>query len=132
MDQIDQDIAAGHDPWTATVESAVRRFRPIVLTAAAAVLALIPISSSIFWGPMAFAMMGGLIVATVLTIIVLPAAYALFFRVKPKREVEAVDTLGAAGADLGHAAGAAVTAPSAAIVPLPTPTHDTPFKVAAE
>jgi multidrug efflux pump len=82
MDQIEQDIAAGHDPWTAVVESAVRRFRPIMLTAAAAVLALIPISESIFWGPMAFAMMGGLIVATVLTIIVLPAAYAFFFRVK--------------------------------------------------
>jgi multidrug efflux pump subunit AcrB len=86
MDQIDQDIAAGHDPWTAVVESAVRRFRPIMLTAAAAVLALIPISESIFWGPMAYAMMGGLIVATVLTIIVLPAAYAFFFRVRKPDE----------------------------------------------
>lgn len=132
MDQIDQDIAAGHDPWTATVESAVRRFRPIVLTAAAAVLALIPISSSIFWGPMAFAMMGGLIVATVLTIVVLPAAYALFFRVKPQRPVETVDALGAAGADLGQAAGAATPSPGADIVTLSTPAHTTPFKVAAE
>lgn len=89
MDQIQQDVAAGHDPWTAVVESAVRRFRPIMLTAAAAVLALIPISRSIFWGPMAYAMMGGLIIATVLTIIVLPAAYAFFFRVKKREETPA-------------------------------------------
>ena len=60
--------------------AAVRRFRPIMLTAAAAVLALIPISQSAFWGPLAYAMMGGILVATVLTIIVLPAAYAIFFR----------------------------------------------------
>ena len=82
IDQIDQDIAAGHTPFEATVGAAVRRFRPIMLTAAAAVLALIPIAQSAFWGPMAYAMMGGILAATVLTIIVLPAAYALFFRVK--------------------------------------------------
>jgi multidrug efflux pump subunit AcrB len=82
IDQIDQDREAGHSPWEATVGSAVRRFRPIMLTAAAAVLALIPIAQSAFWGPMAYAMMGGILAATVLTLLFLPAAYALFFRVK--------------------------------------------------
>ncbi len=82
IDQIGQDIDAGHHPWDATIEATVRRFRPIMLTAAAAVLALIPIAQSVFWGPMAYAMMGGIIAATVLTILVLPAAYALFFRVR--------------------------------------------------
>jgi len=82
VDQIDQDIAGGHDPWTAIVESAVRRFRPIVLTAAAAVLALIPLVRSAFFGPMAAALMGGLIVATVLTMTFLPALYAAWFRVR--------------------------------------------------
>jgi hypothetical protein len=87
IDQIGQDIDAGHTPWEATVGSAVRRFRPIMLTAAAAVLALIPIAQSAFWGPMAYAMMGGILVATVLTLLFLPAAYALFFRVKvPQKE----------------------------------------------
>jgi len=83
IDQIDQDIEAGLHPWHATIEAAVRRFRPIMLTAAAAVLALIPIAQSAFWGPMAYAMMGGILAATVLTIIVLPAAYAVAFRVRP-------------------------------------------------
>lgn len=81
LDQIDQDLASGLDPAEAVVGSAVRRFRPIMLTAAAAVLALIPIAQSVFWGPLAYAMMGGILVATVLTILVLPAAYALFFRI---------------------------------------------------
>jgi len=81
IDQIGQDIDEGQEPWDAVIGSAVRRFRPIMLTAAAAVLALIPIAQSAFWGPMAYAMMGGILAATVLTIIVLPAAYALFFRV---------------------------------------------------
>lgn len=82
IDQIEQDIAAGSPPWTAIVESAVRRFRPIILTAAAAVLAMIPLSRSVFWGPMAVAIMGGLIVATALTLLFLPALYAAWFRVK--------------------------------------------------
>lgn len=79
VDQIDQDIAAGMSKMEAIVEATVRRFRPIVLTALTAVLALIPISRGAFWGPLAYAMMGGILVATVLTILVLPAAYALFF-----------------------------------------------------
>jgi multidrug efflux pump subunit AcrB len=82
IDQIEQDRANGVPAWDAIVESAVRRLRPIVLTAAAAVLAMIPLSRSVFWGPMAVAIMGGLIVATVLTLLALPAMYAAWFRVK--------------------------------------------------
>ena len=82
IDQIEQDRAAGVPTWDAIVESAVRRLRPIVLTAAAAVLAMVPLSRSGFWGPMAVAIMGGLIVATVLTLLALPAMYAAWFRVK--------------------------------------------------
>ncbi|MFN3436366.1 MAG: efflux RND transporter permease subunit [Acidovorax sp.] len=88
IDQIEQDRARGVPAWDAIVESAVRRLRPIVLTAAAAVLAMIPLSRSVFWGPMAVAIMGGLIVATVLTLLALPAMYAAWFRVKrPSPEV---------------------------------------------
>jgi len=82
VDQIEQDLAAGKARLEAIVESTVRRFRPIVLTAAAAVLAMIPLSRSVFWGPMAVAIMGGLIVATVLTLLALPAMYAAWFGVK--------------------------------------------------
>lgn len=82
IDQIEQDRANGVPAWDAIVESAVRRMRPIVLTAAAAVLAMIPLSRSVFWGPMAVAIMGGLVVATVLTLLALPAMYAAWFRVK--------------------------------------------------
>ena len=84
IDQIDQDIKAGMHRQEAIVGAAVRRFRPIMLTALTAVLALIPISRGVFWGPLAYAMMGGILVATVLTILVLPAAYALFFGKEPK------------------------------------------------
>jgi multidrug efflux pump len=82
IDQIEQDRAQGVPAWDAIVEAAVRRFRPIVLTAAAAVLAMIPLSRSVFWGPMAVAIMGGLIVATALTLLSLPAMYAAWFRVR--------------------------------------------------
>jgi len=82
IDQIEQDRAQGVPAWDAIVEAAVRRLRPIVLTAAAAVLAMIPLSRSVFWGPMAVAIMGGLIVATVLTLLALPAMYAAWFRVR--------------------------------------------------
>ena len=73
IDQIEQDRRRGVPTWNAIDESAVRRFRPIVLTAAAAVLAMIPLSRSVFWGPMAVAIMGGLILATALTLLALPA-----------------------------------------------------------
>ena len=86
IDQIEQDRARGVPTWTAIVEAAVRRCRPIILTAAAAVLAMIPLSRSVFWGPMAVAIMGGLLVATVLTLLALPAMYAAWFRVKPASE----------------------------------------------
>ena len=85
IDQIESERARGVPAWVAIVESAVRRFRPIVLTAAAAVLAMIPLSRSVFWGPMAVAIMGGLIVATVLTLLALPAMYAAWFKVKVPR-----------------------------------------------
>ena len=86
IDQIEQDRGRGVAAWNAIVEAAVRRFRPIVLTAAAAVLAMIPLTRSVFWGPMAVAIMGGLIVATALTLLSLPAMYAAWFRVKENAE----------------------------------------------
>ncbi len=82
VDQIEQDISHGLDRWHAVIEATVRRFRPIVLTALAAVLAMIPLSRSVFFGPMAVAIMGGLVVATALTLLFLPALYAAWFRVK--------------------------------------------------
>ncbi|OZA42318.1 MAG: multidrug transporter AcrB, partial [Hydrogenophilales bacterium 17-61-76] len=82
VDQIQQDVARGLSQWDAIIESTVRRMRPISLTAAAAALAMIPLSRSIFWGPMAVAVMGGLVAATFLTLFFLPALYAAWFRVK--------------------------------------------------
>jgi len=82
VDQIEQDIGAGHDRFNAIIDATVRRFRPIVLTALASVLAMIPLSRSVFFGPMAVAIMGGLIVATALTLLFLPALYAAWFRVR--------------------------------------------------
>ena len=82
VDQIGHDLDAGATPWDAVVEATVRRSRPVVLTAAAAVLSMIPLSSNVFWGPMAIAIMGGLIVATALTLLFVPALYALWFRVR--------------------------------------------------
>jgi multidrug efflux pump subunit AcrB len=83
VDQIEQDIAAGRGRFDAIVGATVRRFRPITLTAAAAVLALIPLLRSNFFGPMATALMGGITIATILTLFYLPALYALCYRVKP-------------------------------------------------
>ncbi|MFL6665265.1 MAG: efflux RND transporter permease subunit, partial [Rhizobacter sp.] len=82
VDQIDQDISRGIAPWTAIVDATVRRSRPVVLTAAAAVLAMIPLTRSVFWGPMAISIMGGLVVATALTLVFVPALYATWFRVR--------------------------------------------------
>jgi multidrug efflux pump subunit AcrB len=94
VDQIEQDMAAGHDPHTAIVEAAVRRFRPITLTAAAAGLAMIPLAQEVFWAPMAISMMGGLVAATILTLTFLPALYALAFRVPGKAAVAQLDAVG--------------------------------------
>ena len=81
IDQIDQDRRAGRSCRVAIIESTVRRFRPIVLTSAATALAMIPLSQSTFFGPMAIAVMGGLTIATLLTLILLPAMYAAWFKV---------------------------------------------------
>ena len=86
IDQIEQDILAGHHQWDAILDATVRRARPIILTALAAVLAMIPLSRSIFFGPMAVAIMGGLIIATLLTLFFLPALYAAWFKVKKTTE----------------------------------------------
>jgi multidrug efflux pump subunit AcrB len=82
VDQIDHDLADGRSAWDAIVKSTVRRARPVVLTALAAILAMIPLTRSVFWGPMAVSMMGGLLVATILTLVFLPALYAAWFRVR--------------------------------------------------
>src|SRR5881398_2346990 len=81
VDQIDRDIAEGHGRHRAVVDATVRRARPVVLTALAAIHGMIPLARSVFWGPMAVTIMGGLLAATVLTLLVVPALYALWFRV---------------------------------------------------
>jgi multidrug efflux pump subunit AcrB len=86
IDQVQSEMAEGRDPWNAVLEAAVHRTRPVVLTAAATVLAMIPLTRSIFWGPMAIAIMGGLTVATILTIFFVPALYAAWFRVARQGE----------------------------------------------
>ena len=80
VDQIERNLSDGQSFNDAVVEAAVRRFRPIMLTALAAILAMIPLSKSVFFGPMAVAIMGGLLVATVLTLLFLPALYTVWFR----------------------------------------------------
>jgi multidrug efflux pump subunit AcrB len=85
VDQIEVEIAAGRPRWDAVVEATQHRFRPILLTAAAAILGMIPIAPTVFWGPMAYAIMGGLAVATALTLLFLPALYVAWFRIpEPK------------------------------------------------
>ena len=82
IDQIEKEKAQGRHPWDAVVEATAHRFRPILLTAAAAILGMIPIAPTIFWGPMAYAIMGGLAVATLLTLVFLPALYVTWFRIR--------------------------------------------------
>ena len=86
IDQIDTEIAAGQHPWNAVIVATAHRLRPILLTAAAAILGMIPIAPTVFWGPMAYAVMGGLVVATLLTLVFLPALYVASFRIKPISE----------------------------------------------
>jgi multidrug efflux pump subunit AcrB len=90
VDQIDRDIAEGHARYRAIIDATIRRARPVTLTALAAILGMIPLSRSVFWGPMAITIMGGLLVATILTLLVVPALYALWFRVT-KDEAAAAD-----------------------------------------
>jgi multidrug efflux pump subunit AcrB len=82
IDQVETEKANGRHPWDAVVEATTHRFRPILLTAAAAILGMVPIAPTIFWGPMAYAIMGGLAVATLLTLVFLPALYVIWFRIK--------------------------------------------------
>ena len=89
IDQIEQERAHGRDAWEAVIEATMHRFRPILLTAAAAILGMIPIAPTIFWGPMAYAIMGGLAVATVLTLVFLPALYVIWFRIEMPQEQHA-------------------------------------------
>jgi multidrug efflux pump len=98
IDQIETEKARGRHPWDAVVEATQHRFRPILLTAAAAILGMIPIAPTIFWGPMAYAIMGGLAVATLLTLIFLPALYVTWFRIKRPHPIVEPST------DLEHAA----------------------------
>jgi len=85
IDQVEKEKAQGRHPWDAVVEATAHRFRPILLTASAAILGMVPIAPTIFWGPMAYAIMGGLAVATVLTLVFLPALYVTWFRIKSPR-----------------------------------------------
>jgi multidrug efflux pump subunit AcrB len=82
--QIDQNIAEGQAPWQSVIDATTHRVRPILLTAAAAILGMVPIAASVFWGPMAYAVMGGLAVATALTLVFLPALYVAWFRIRPE------------------------------------------------
>jgi multidrug efflux pump subunit AcrB len=83
IDQIETERAHGRAPWDAVIEATMHRFRPILLTAAAAILGMAPIAPTVFWGPMAYAIMGGLAVATLLTLFFLPALYVAWFRIRP-------------------------------------------------
>jgi multidrug efflux pump subunit AcrB len=88
IDQIDHEVRAGRHPWDAVIVATEHRLRPILLTAAAAILGMIPIAPTVFWGPMAYAVMGGLVVATLLTLVFLPALYVAWFRIEPISEPE--------------------------------------------
>jgi len=93
--QIDDHITAGEHPWAAVISATEHRLRPILLTAAAAILGMIPIAPTVFWGPMAYAVMGGLVVATLLTLVFLPALYVAWFRIKPQDSIETIEPAGA-------------------------------------
>jgi multidrug efflux pump subunit AcrB len=102
IDQIETEIAGGRDRWDAVIVATEHRLRPIMLTAAAAILGMIPIAPTVFWGPMAYAVIGGLMVATLLTLVFLPALYVAWFRIQP-----AQDTSASSSADLDSDAKAA-------------------------
>jgi multidrug efflux pump subunit AcrB len=110
IDQIEHDTANGVSLWDAVIESAVRRARPVVLTAATAILAMIPLTRSVFWGPLAVAIMGGLSVATFLTLGNLPALYVLLFRVERPAQPPAPHS--GTNGRAGHAAATCTSAPA--------------------
>ena len=93
IDQVEKERAQGRHSWDAVIEATAHRFRPILLTASAAILGMIPIAPTVFWGPMAYAIMGGLAVATVLTLVFLPALYVTWFRIKTPQpdSIEKID-----------------------------------------
>jgi multidrug efflux pump len=90
--QIEDLVREGKDRWAAVIEATEHRMRPIALTAAAASLALIPIAREVFWGPMAYAMMGGIIAGTAITLLFLPALYVTWFRIKEPKPTPEDDT----------------------------------------
>jgi multidrug efflux pump subunit AcrB len=94
IDQIEKEKAHGRHPWDAVIEATAHRFRPILLTASAATLGMVPIAPTIFWGPMAYAIMGGLAVATVLTLVFLPALYVTWFRITESSRPEVSAAVG--------------------------------------
>jgi multidrug efflux pump len=94
ISQIDQHIADGEHPWSAVISATEHRLRPILLTAAAAILGMIPIAPTVFWGPMAYAVMGGLVVATLLTLVYLPALYVAWFKIRPTEQRLALEAVG--------------------------------------
>ena len=100
IDQVQTEMAAGRDTWNAVLDAAVHRTRPVVLTAAATVLAMVPLTRSVFWGPMAIAIMGGLTIATLLTIFFVPALYAAWFKVARQSAPETSGVVGRSGARL--------------------------------
>ncbi|MBV8535000.1 MAG: efflux RND transporter permease subunit, partial [Alphaproteobacteria bacterium] len=103
IEQIETEKANGRAPWDAVVEATAHRFRPILLTASAAILGMIPIAPTVFWGPMAYAIMGGLAVATLLTLVFLPALYVAWFRIKaPAPGAATVSSASALGEQLSH------------------------------
>jgi multidrug efflux pump subunit AcrB len=107
IDQIDTEIASGTHPWNAVIVATEHRLRPILLTAAAAILGMVPIAPTVFWGPMAYAVMGGLVVATLLTLVFLPALYVAWFRIKPEPQpMISADAPALATTEPGEAAGA--------------------------
>ena len=103
IDQVESEKAKGRDVWDAVVEATMHRFRPILLTASAAILGMVPIAPTVFWGPMAYAIMGGLAVATLLTLIFLPALYVAWFRVRQP------DAAASQKIDLAHIAAATIS-----------------------
>ncbi len=88
VDQIEHERARGIDPWNAVIDATMHRFRPIMLTAAAAILGMVPIMHDVFWGPMAYAIVGGLAVATVLTLVFLPALYVAVNGIRQKARAD--------------------------------------------
>jgi multidrug efflux pump subunit AcrB len=95
--QAGQSRRAGLHPWNAVIVATEHRLRPILLTAAAAILGMIPIAPTVFWGPMAYAVMGGLVVATLLTLVFLPALYVAWFRIAPLEETNSSSAESLAG-----------------------------------